>query len=102
MYNAGLDNGVTKERLLSLAQQHGCVIDIVMIPRRPYSFLVFSDMTEAEKCQAALKAVRISAEDSGGAVNAMLHPVFVNQGKGLALSHVCLCCNMVHEAAVLR
>ncbi|XP_064608870.1 alkylated DNA repair protein alkB homolog 8-like [Liolophura sinensis] len=78
IYNAGLDNGVTKEQILSLVQMCGHITEIVMIPQRPYSFVVFSDMAEAEKCQAVLNGVRISAEDSGAAVNAMLHPVFVN------------------------
>lgn len=49
VHNGGLDNGVGREELSAIFNTDGCVADIIMLPRKPYSFVCFSKLEDAAR-----------------------------------------------------
>ena len=45
--NGGLANDVQREELWNIFSKHGCIMDIVMKPKKPYAFITFSTELEA-------------------------------------------------------
>ncbi|PVD34929.1 hypothetical protein C0Q70_06210 [Pomacea canaliculata] len=82
--NGGLGNSVSREDILEIFSQYGCVQDIIMIPRKPYCFVCF------DNCDSSLNAKKkttgyLLREGIDPSQNVVLYPFFVSQ----AASYVC-------------
>lgn len=60
--NGGLDNGVTREALLSAFSRFGIIHHILMQPRKPYSFVTYSCVKESNEAIAALNGHTITVD----------------------------------------
>lgn len=78
--NGGLGNSVSREDILEIFSQYGCVQDIIMIPRKPYCFVCF------DNCDSSLNAKKkttgyLLREGIDPSQNVVLYPFFVSQGE---------------------
>ncbi|CAG2219912.1 ALKBH8 [Mytilus edulis] len=50
VHNGGLDNSVSREEISTALDKNGSLIDVIMLPKKPYSFVCFKTTEDATKC----------------------------------------------------
>ncbi|KAL5011567.1 hypothetical protein ScPMuIL_010118 [Solemya velum] len=57
--NAGLDNGVSREEVQHFFSSHGNLEEVIMLPRKPYAFVCYTDEEGAQQAHTALNGVEV-------------------------------------------
>ena len=89
MQNGGLGNDVSQEELLSLFSVHGNIDGIIMLPRKPYAFVCFSDTESSSKAKLALQG-HVLRQTDNAISSVVLFLFFVEKGKTANFSHLVL------------
>ena len=76
--NGGLDAGMTYDKIKELFSAYGTVEEIVMLSQKPYCFVCFSNVCEAEMAYNILNGCQI--EGSLHSQQSRFYISFVNQG----------------------
>ncbi|XP_041360142.1 alkylated DNA repair protein alkB homolog 8-like [Gigantopelta aegis] len=75
--NGGLDAGMTYHRIKELFSPHGTVEDVIMLSQKPYCFVCFSSIYEAEAAYKALNGCQV--DGSLHSQQSRFYISFVNQ-----------------------
>ena len=79
--NGGLGNNVQYEQLYHLFSPHGSLLDIRMIPRKPYAFVSFGTPEEAQRACAAVHGETIQKDSLTDSPQAKLYLAYVANGR---------------------
>lgn len=58
--NGGLSNSVTREEILNLFQNYENTVNIMMPPGKPYCFVSFAELTEAQRAKHDLHGFKLN------------------------------------------
>lgn len=75
--NAGLGNGVSREHVYSWLSGYGSLVDIIMVERKPYCFVVTADVAGAQR-MASLGGSKVEHEGITQPVEHFIH--YVSEG----------------------
>jgi RNA recognition motif-containing protein len=84
--NGGLGNNVSRDVLTSTFSTFGEIIDIVMIPAKPYAFVSFSDVNSSETALQSLQGMEISSREMLAPVK--LYLSFIKSGQFFIFSKI--------------
>ncbi|ELU01726.1 hypothetical protein CAPTEDRAFT_156565 [Capitella teleta] len=66
--NGGLGNSVSRDMLEKVFKPCGSILDIVMVPGKPYSFVTFSDLSEAQSAVQSLQGTELPSSAASSEV----------------------------------
>jgi alkylated DNA repair protein alkB homolog 8 len=92
--NGGLGNGVDREQLWYLFEKYGKIVDIVMKPRKPYAFVSFQTVEEAERAMKELNGHRLEDSNVDGP---LLYLLYVKECNHLC----CMCLGLLKSGPLL-
>ncbi|KAJ8410812.1 hypothetical protein AAFF_G00187690 [Aldrovandia affinis] len=60
--NGGLGNGMSREKLLDVLRESGCVESLIMPPNKPYAFVTYGCAEDAQRCHASLNGSQLHCQ----------------------------------------
>lgn len=86
----GLDTGVSREKVVDVFGSYGDIHDVIMLPKKPYSFVCFTSIEEATLARTRLNGSSLPFNVDGLVDSSKIYISYVDRGKDIRSSLVCI------------